>query len=149
MLFPKAWGILGSVQGKCFCQRAFFPCLIHSRPFPSLGGQLPLVFIDGLLQGAGLLAIHRAAHREAGAQDLFGRALELLGQALLPHLPADVQEHLSWVEKGARAHWAAVPKDIHMHIHTPKHVYNNIFTNIYICLSIYLSIYLYQTRRHE
>ena len=69
--------------------------ILNLSRFGSLSGHLPLVFIDGLLQGPGLLAIHRAAHREAGAQDLFGGAFELLGQALLPHLTADVQEHLS------------------------------------------------------
>ena len=61
---------------------------------PSLCRQFPFIIINGLLQGARFLPIHRATHSEAGAQDLLGGALELLGQAFRPHLSANVQKDL-------------------------------------------------------
>lgn len=47
-----------------------------------------------LLQGTRLLAVHSATHCEAGAQDLLGRALELLALALDGFYP----------KKGGRKH---------------------------------------------
>mmetsp|Transcript_99034 Transcript_99034/g.137540 ORF Transcript_99034/g.137540 Transcript_99034/m.137540 type:complete len:205 (+) Transcript_99034:89-703(+) len=67
------------------------PCQIMGS---SLSRQLPLLVVDGLLQGDRLLAVHGAADRETGPQNLLCSALELLCQALLAHLAANVQEDI-------------------------------------------------------
>ena len=91
--------LLHSAASKSHNSRSAF-CLIPAANLifhfdPSLGRQFPFIIINGLLQWARFLPIHRAAHGEAGAQDLLGGALELLGQAFLSHLSANVQENLS------------------------------------------------------
>merc|ERR1719263_727792 len=74
------------------------PGRLASRPPPaarrsgSVVWQLPLVVVDGLLQGDGVRAVDGAAHGVGSAKDLLAGALELLGQALGAHLADDAQE---------------------------------------------------------
>merc|ERR1740121_3603874 len=55
---------------------------------------LELVIVDGDLQVNGLAAVDAAADGVASAEHLLDSSLELLGQALMPHLPDDVEELL-------------------------------------------------------
>ncbi|CAK0831841.1 unnamed protein product, partial [Prorocentrum cordatum] len=56
----------------------------------SLLRHLELTVVDHLRQGRGRRAVHRAAHGPATAEHLFDGAAELLGLALVPHLPHDM-----------------------------------------------------------